>query len=133
MRTVRVSLGVAGLLLATVGTTAALRVVIQNEPRTPAPGYIQQGVKVEATKHRFTPDSLTFRTGVPITVVLSSLDGSHSFAVEHLDVRSDEADSGESAVVEFVANEPGQYEFYCAHGDHREKRMTGQLTITRAP
>lgn len=133
MRKVTVSIGVAGILLATAGTTAALRVMIQNEPRAPVPGYIEQGAKVEATKHRFTPDSLTFRTGGPVTIVLSSLDGSHSFGVEDLDVRSDEADGGESVVVEFVASEPGEYEFYCAHGDHREKGMTGHLTITRTP
>jgi plastocyanin len=125
-----VSLGVAGILLAATAATAALRVVAQNRPRAPAPGYIEQGAKLEATKHRFTPDSLTFRAGIPITIVLSSLDGSHSFAVEGLDVRSAEAGSGESVVVEFLVGEPGAYEFYCAHGDHREKGMTGRLTIT---
>lgn len=132
MRTVTVSFGVAGILLATAGATAALRVVVQSRPRAPVPGYIEQGAKLEATKHRFTPDSLTFRTGIPITIVLSSLDGSHSFAVEGLDVRSAEADRGKSVVVEFLVDEPGQYEFYCAHGDHRDKGMTGSVTITRA-
>lgn len=120
MRTVTVSLGVAGILLATAGATAALRVVAQNRPRAPVPGYIEQGAKLEARKHRFTPDSLTFRTGIPITIVLSSLD-----------VRSAEAGRGKSVVVEFLVAEPGQYDFYCAHGDHREKGMTGRLTITR--
>lgn len=133
MRTVTVSVGIAGILLAGAVAAAALRMVIQDEPRAAVPGYIEQGAKIEATKHRFTPDSLTFRTGAPITIVLSSLDGSHSFAVEGLDVRSDEADSGQSVIVEFLVNEPGQYEFYCAHGDHREKGMTGHLTITRTP
>ncbi len=133
MRTVTVSFGVAGIVLATAAATAAVRVVAQSKARAPAAGYIEQGAKLEATKHRFAPDSLTFRTGIPITIVLSSLDGSHSFAVEGLDVRSAEADRGESVVVEFLVGEPGRYEFYCAHGDHRDKGMRGSLTITPAP
>lgn len=128
-----VSLGVAGILLAATGATAALRIVAQNRAQALGPGYIEQGAKLEARKHRFTPDTLTFRAGIPITIVLSSLDGGHSFAVEGLNVRSDEADRGEAVVVEFLVDEPGQYEFYCAHGDHREKGMTGRLTITPKP
>lgn len=128
----RIYLGIVGTALA-VGSGAAFWVHAQSRPWPPAPGYIVQGAKLHAAKHLFTPDTLTFQAGPAITIVLSSIDGNHSFAIDGLDVRSEEAGKGESVVVDFVAEQPGRYEFYCAHGDHREKGMVGVLTVVRSP
>lgn len=110
-----------------LGTTAC---VGQSSEEAPAPGYIQQGVKITAEKYKFTPTDLTFKAGVPITVVLSSIAGDHSFAVDALNLKSREAEKGKPVVFEFTVAEAGTYEFYCAHGSHKEKGMTGSLTIT---
>lgn len=99
------------------------------EQKTPTPGYIEQGAKVTAQKYRFNPNTLFFQAGKPITIVLTSIDGSHSFAINALNLRSEEAGKGRSVAVEFTVAEPGKYEFYCAHGDHKGEGMTGTLEI----
>ena len=96
----------------------------------PASGYIEQGVKITAQKFGFTPKDLNFKVNKTITVILTSVDGNHSFAIDKLNIKSREAKKGKSIVFEFAVNSPGRYEFYCAHGSHREKGMTGILEIT---
>jgi len=98
--------------------------------QAPSPGYVEQGVKLTAEKYAFTPSNLTFETGKPITIILPSIDGDHSFDVDALNVHSSEAGKGKSVVVEFTADQPGQYEFYCGHGNHKQRGMTGTLEIT---
>ena len=97
--------------------------------QAPSPGYVDQGAKLTAEKYRFTPDNLTFEAGKPITVILTSIDGDHSFDVDALNVHSSEAGKGKSVVVEFTADQPGRYEFYCGHGNHKQRGMTGTLEI----
>lgn len=101
----------------------------QSSEQGPAPGYIEQGVKITAEKYKFTPAELTFKAGVPITVILTSVDGSHSFAIDKLKIKSREAEKEKSVVFEFIVEEAGTYEFYCRHGSHKEKGMTGILEI----
>lgn len=98
--------------------------------QAPSPGYIEQGVRLTAEKYRFTPNNLTFEAGKPITIILTSIDGDHSFDVDSLNVHSSEAGKGKSVVVEFTADQLGQYEFYCGHGNHKQRGMTGRLEIT---
>ncbi len=102
----------------------------QTLQQSPTPGYIEQGVKIKAEKYKFTPSELTFKAGTAITVILSSVGGGHSFAIDKLKIKSREAEKGESVVFEFTVAEAGTYEFYCAHGSHKEKGMTGILEIT---
>lgn len=102
----------------------------QTSEQSPTPGYIEQGVKITAEKYKFTLNELTFKAGTPITVILTSVGGGHSFAIDKLKIESREAEKGESVVFEFTVEEAGTYEFYCAHGSHKEKGMTGTLAIT---
>lgn len=88
-----------------------------------------QRVEISASKYEFKPRELKLKAGQPVTVVLTSTGGSHSFHVDALNVHSAEAGDGKTITVEFTADRPGTYEFYCAHGDHKEKGMTGRLEI----
>lgn len=119
------------LLIITVSLSFSVKAnVRQSSKQAPPPGYIEQGVKITAKKYSFTPSAVTFTAGKPITVILTSVGGSHSFHIDGLKVKSHEAKKGESIVVEFTVDKPGTYEFYCAHGNHKEKGMMGKLEIT---
>ncbi|MGQ0762671.1 MAG: cupredoxin domain-containing protein [Acidobacteriota bacterium] len=89
-----------------------------------------QRVEISASKYEFKPRELKLKAGQPIRVVLTSTGGTHSFHVDALNVHSAEAGEGKTISLEFTADRPGTYEFYCAHGDHKDKGMTGRLEIT---
>lgn len=89
-----------------------------------------QRVEIKASKYEFSPRELKLKAGQPVTVVLTSTGGGHSFHVDALNVHSAEAGGGERVSFELKADKPGAYEFYCAHGDHKEKGMTGHLEVT---
>ena len=90
----------------------------------------RQRVEISASKYEFKPRELKLKAGQPILVVLTSTGGTHSFHVDALNVHSAEAGDDKPINLEFTADRPGTYEFYCAHGDHKEKGMTGRLEIT---
>ena len=119
------------LLITAVSVAFSIKATLsQSSNQALPPGYIEQGAKITAKKYSFTPNELTFTAEKPITVILTSVDGSHSFHVDELNVKSREAKKGQSIVVEFSADKAGKYEFYCAHGSHKKKGMTGMLEIT---
>jgi cytochrome c oxidase subunit II len=91
---------------------------------------VGQRVEISASKYEFKPRELKLKAGQPVTVVLTSTGGSHSFDVDELNLHSAEAGDGKSVTYEFTPDKPGTYEFYCAHSGHKERGMTGRLEIT---
>jgi cytochrome c oxidase subunit II len=89
-----------------------------------------QRVEISASKYEFKPRELKVKAGQPVTVVLTSTGGSHSFDVDVLNLHSAEAEGGKAITFEFTPDKPGTYEFYCAHSGHKEKGMTGRLEVT---
>lgn len=89
-----------------------------------------QRVEISASKYEFKPRELKLKAGQPVTLVLTSTGGSHSFDVDELNLHSAEAQEGKTVTFEFTPGRPGTYEFYCAHSGHKERGMTGRLEIT---
>jgi len=89
-----------------------------------------QRVEISASKYEFKPRELKLKAGQPVTIVLTSTGGSHSFDVDALNLHSTEAGDGKTITYEFTPDKPGTYEFYCAHGGHKERGMTGRLEVT---
>ncbi|HEX6623091.1 MAG TPA: cupredoxin domain-containing protein [Pyrinomonadaceae bacterium] len=88
-----------------------------------------QRVEISASKYEFKPRELKLKAGRPVTVVLTSTGGSQSFDVDELNLHSAEAAEGKTITYEFTPDKPGTDEFYCAHGGHKERGMTGRLEI----
>ena len=95
-----------------------------------APQGAGQRVEISASKYEFKPRELKLKAGQPVTIVLTSTGGSHSFDVDALNLHSTEAGDGKTITYEFTPDKPGTYEFYCAHGGHKERGMTGRLEVT---
>ena len=96
----------------------------------PAAQGVGQRVEISASKYEFKPRELKLKAGQPVTVVLTSTGGSHACDVHALNLHSAEAEAGKTITFEFTPDKPGTYEFYCAHGGHKERGMTGRLEVT---
>ncbi len=84
---------------------------------------------LEGKNFRFTPNEIKVKKGDRVKVVLKITDMQHDFVVDELNVRTKVGKTGETVEVEFTADEPGEFEFYCSVGNHRAQGMVGTLIV----
>ena len=122
---------------------------------TACAGASQQAVTeitVEATDFTYDPVSITVPAGQPVTLTLKNTGKvEHDFVIDNINVANVEAsDSGpaehhqmsqpeydlhffakarETAVLQFTAMEPGEYEIFCSIEGHKEAGMIGELIV----
>ena len=77
----------------------------------------------------FNPKNLTVNKGERVRITFNNTGGTHDFRVEGYDVGTEVISGGESETFEFVADEAGDFEFYCSVGNHRALGMKGTLTV----
>ena len=113
----------------TVGETA--------EP-TDAPEEIMDDVKtfiVTGENFKFVLDGqdnpdIVVSEGDTVRIEFSSTDGFHDWVVDEFDAATEKVrpDAG-ITTVEFVADQAGEFEYYCSVGSHRQQGMKGKLIV----
>ncbi len=88
-----------------------------------------QTVTLEGGSFYYEPNQITVKKGATVKVVLNSVDMEYDFVIDELGVSIPIVKSGDSGEVTFVADTPGEYEFYCSVSNYRQKGMTGALII----
>ncbi|MCL6517039.1 MAG: Sec-dependent nitrous-oxide reductase [Alicyclobacillus sp.] len=93
----------------------------------------QVTVYMAAIRSHFTPDQLTVKQGDKVTIYLTNLEQqpniTHGFAVSDYNINV-AVDPGQTKVVQFTADKPGVFPFYCTDfcsALHEE--MMGYLTV----
>ena len=104
---------------------------IGQELAPPRPG--ESTFEVELKRFAFEPERLEVTAGDYVRIVARSADGTHGFAIRKLKVKREIPRGGEPVTIEFVANEPGEYEItcseYCGTG---HAQMKGYLVVKPA-
>ncbi len=78
------------------------------------------------------PD-IVVQQGDTVEVTLCVTGGTHDWVVDEFDVATDIISEGdECSTVEFVADEAGEFEYYCSVGNHRDEGMVGMLIVEAA-
>lgn len=67
--------------------------------------------------------------GDTVKIEFSSVGGFHDWVVDEFNAHTQQINSGASASVEFIADETGEFEYYCSVGQHRQKGMKGKLIV----
>jgi len=86
-------------------------------------------INVEGENFSFIPNEIRVKVGEKVKVVFTSNDMTHDFVVDELNIRTPITQAGDTAEVEFSADTPGEYEFYCSVGQHRANGMFGTLIV----
>jgi Icc-related predicted phosphoesterase len=90
----------------------------------------EQVIKITAKKFEYSPNKITLKKGVPVTLELTSLDRTHGFNCPGLKIRSDISPEKVSTI-HFTPEKIGEFPFHCdvfcglGHGE-----MTGTFTVT---
>lgn len=86
-------------------------------------------VEIEGGNFYFEPDTITVKAGEPVRIVFKNVEGMHDFVVDELNIKTPVTQTNGTSEVEFTADEPGEYEFYCSVGSHRQMGMKGTLIV----
>ena len=77
-------------------------------------------------KSFYTPNQITVKKGEKVKITLKSMDVTHGFAIDELNIATEVA-PGPPVVVEFTPTKAGKFEFYCVvrcGKDHLKMRGT---------
>lgn len=74
----------------------------------------RQTVAITAERFRFTPDIIHVKGGTLVHLDLKATNGTHGFQLSEYGI-DESLDEGETKVIEFVAQQKGEFAFRCSH------------------
>jgi heme/copper-type cytochrome/quinol oxidase subunit 2 len=86
-------------------------------------------IKMDMGAFYYKPAVIKVKKGQKIRIELTSKDMMHDFNIDALQVKSPIVKAGETATVEFVADQVGEFEYYCSVGQHRKNGQVGTLIV----
>jgi len=125
MRQVGLCLGLLGILVA--WPAAAGRA---DGPSAQTPRHVVD-LQVVAERFSFAPERLEVTRGAHVRITVRSADGTHGFAIKKLKVEAKVPKGGAPVVVEFDADQAGEFQVscseYCGRG---HSHMKGTLVVS---
>ncbi len=88
---------------------------------------------IEGQNFSFSPSVMSVDQGDTVRVVFKNVGGFHDFTLDEFGAKTKRINTGEEAVVEFVADKTGSFEYYCSVGTHRQFGMKGTITVNELP
>lgn len=86
-------------------------------------------VNVSARNFSFNPTEIRVKKGDTVKIVLDVEAGMHDWVVDEFDAKTDVVSTGQTTEVTFVADQAGEFEYYCSVGNHRQMGMVGTLIV----
>jgi plastocyanin len=107
---------------------------VASNPTTSVPigtsSEAEKSFSVTGTEFAFSPNTITVNNGDSVTVTFTN-NGKypHNFVINELNVKGKTIQPGESDTVSFTADKAGSFEYYCSVDSHKDKGMTGTITV----
>lgn len=89
-----------------------------------------QEFAIDGTNFAYSVENMNVSRGDVVRIVFTSSEGMHDFVIDELGVASERIEAGGETVVQFTADEAGEFTYYCSVGNHREQGMMGTITIS---
>lgn len=96
---------------------------------TTTESVITKEFRVEGSSFKFSPVEMRVNEGDTVKVVFVNIDGTHDWKLDGYNIGTKVLQAGEQETVEFVANKPGSFEYFCSVGNHRAMGMKGTLVV----
>jgi L-ascorbate metabolism protein UlaG (beta-lactamase superfamily) len=85
--------------------------------------------EISGKNFEFDVTEIRVQEGQTVIINFTSEQGLHDWVVNEFDASTSRVSDGESTSVTFVADQTGEFEFYCSVGNHRERGMVGTLIV----
>lgn len=84
---------------------------------------------VSGQNFSFSMKEIRVKKGDRVKIVFQNTGGTHDWVVGEFNARTPITQTGQTAEIEFVADQVGTFEFYCSVGQHRQMGMVGKLIV----
>lgn len=85
---------------------------------------------VTGTNFKFSLDEIRVAEGDTVRIVFKNEDGFHDWKIDEFNAATQIIQTGQKeTTIEFVANQVGEFEYYCSVGEHRKFGMKGTLIV----
>ena len=74
-------------------------------------------------------EEIRVNEGDRIRLTYVNTGGFHDWVLDEFDAATQQIPAGQEDTIEFVADEAGEYEFYCSVGNHRARGMLGSVVV----
>jgi plastocyanin len=101
---------------------------VEGETSETAMGEVKE-FTVDGSNFKFAPSDIKVKQGDKVKITFTNSAGFHDFVIDELGVKTPVIQSGQDAVVEFVADKAGTFTYYCSVGNHRQQGMEGTLIV----
>lgn len=136
---VAVVLGGLWLVRGNIAVPATSDAVSTESVVTTSPSGSSQGEQVEeqplvitisGNEFKYEPATISAKVGQTVTVTYTNTGKyPHDFVIDELGVKSQTIKAGETETFSFVPSKAGTFAFYCSLPNHREKGMSGVITV----
>ncbi len=86
-------------------------------------------IEVTSSGFRFTPREIRVALGSTVQITYVNGGGRHDWVLDEFDAATAVIGARQSETIEFVADEAGEFEFYCSVGGHRAAGMYGAFIV----
>jgi len=84
---------------------------------------------ISGKNFEFSQTEIRVKKGDTVRINFTSTEGLHDWEVDEFNAETAQVQTGQSSSVEFVADQAGEFEYYCSVGSHRAKGMVGKLIV----
>lgn len=88
-----------------------------------------QDFEMTASNYEFSLKEIKVKVGDTVRVTVNAEDGTHDWVIDEFNARTQYLSDGQAESVVFVADQAGEFEYYCSVGDHRAMGMVGKLIV----
>ncbi len=127
MKRSRMRTGIVALLFALLLAPA----VLAEEHVIDATGWTDEIIEIEVTSSglRFTPSEIRVALGSTVRITYVNGGGRHDWVLDEFEAATAVIGVRQSETVEFIADEAGEFEFYCSVPGHRAAGMYGKFIV----
>lgn len=84
---------------------------------------------IRESNFKLNPSTLIVKEGDTVKIIVINDGGTHNLFVEEYNERTEVVSSGNTKVLEFVADKAGTFNIWCEVGSHRSLGMEGTLIV----
>lgn len=95
-------------------------------------GMMEEEVKefsVTGSNFEFSVTEIRVKKGDTVKIVFNVTEDLHDWVIDEFNAKTARLEAGGSEVIEFVADQAGEFEYYCSVGTHRQIGMVGKLIV----
>lgn len=81
------------------------------------------------TNYQFSLNEIKVNQGDTVRITFVNGGGLHDWTIDEFNAATSRLQEGQQETIEFVADQAGQFEYYCSVGNHRALGMKGTLVV----